>query len=738
MRSCSVISAVVLSLVAVIPTAKASSYFVSTSGNDANPGTLAAPFRTINKAASLAHAGDIVTVRGGVYNELVNITAKGTATARISFQAYTGETPVVDGTGLGTDKNLVTLAGAAYVDFSGFEVRNATRIGICGWGAQHISVTRNTVHDSVRNGIYFGNDAMGVVNDIDVENNTVYNNVLENQNQSMSGGWSSGIMVSYCSNGTIRNNKVYQNYGEGIIFLLTNGGLAELNDVHDNFSVEIYLDNARTITVNRNFAYSTGQTRYYRGGMPAAGIGNANESYSVSNPSSGLTITNNIVVNSKWGFYYGSYGNGGGLQNTVVADNTFYKATAALLWIDNGPHSGNAIEDNIFDQVGASMTSISGSGISFNHNLWYGGTAGAAAGVGDVIGDPRLANAGGTTSADYKLLSDSPASGKGLSLSTVTSDYLGFPRGTATTLGAYELGLAVTPVDSTAPSVPAGLTATAANSSTINVQWSAATDNVGVAGYYVSRDGARMATVTSTSWSDSGLAAQSSHSYAVAAYDAAGNVSPNSATASATTPANAPTGDTQAPTVPTGLYVISTTASSVMIAWNASADNTAVAGYHIYRDGVSVATVTTTSWTDTGLAAQSTHQYAVSAFDAAGNTSARSATLLAVTQSSGTGATADTQAPSAPTTLYETSSTTSTISMAWNASTDNVSVTGYRVYRDGVAVATASGAAWTDSGLTAGTTHQYKVLAFDAAGNQSAVSNTLLGSTSVSRRHAAR
>ncbi|MFF4983868.1 endo alpha-1,4 polygalactosaminidase [Streptomyces sp. NPDC001046] len=89
----------------------------------------------------------------------------------------------------------------------------------------------------------------------------------------------------------------------------------------------------------------------------------------------------------------------------------------------------------------------------------------------------------------------------------------------------------------------------------------------------------------------------------------------------------------------------------------------------------------------------------------------------------------DTQAPSAPTGLTATGSTSSSVSLSWSAATDNVGVTGYDVYRDGNKVGTTSGRTYTDSGLAAGTTHRYQVKAKDAAGNVSAGSNTVSKAT---------
>ena len=98
--------------------ASAATYFVATSGNDANAGTETAPFRTITRSATVARAGDVVNVRGGVYHEIVKISSKGTAASPIVFQSYPGETAVIDGTGSAANTNLVQLTGAEHVDFT--------------------------------------------------------------------------------------------------------------------------------------------------------------------------------------------------------------------------------------------------------------------------------------------------------------------------------------------------------------------------------------------------------------------------------------------------------------------------------------------------------------------------------------------------------------------------------------------------------------------------------------------
>jgi chitodextrinase len=114
----------------------------------------------------------------------------------------------------------------------------------------------------------------------------------------------------------------------------------------------------------------------------------------------------------------------------------------------------------------------------------------------------------------------------------------------------------------------------------------------------------------------------------------------------------------------------------------------------------------------------------VKAVDAAGNLSAASNTATATTPAG-----ADTQAPSTPAALSATAASSSQINLSWTASTDNVGVTGYRVYRAGVQVGTPTATSFSDTGLTASTAYSYTVKAVDAAGNLSAASNTATATT---------
>ena len=183
-------------------------------------------------------------------------------------------------------------------------------------------------------------------------------------------------------------------------------------------------------------------------------------------------------------------------------------------------------------------------------------------------------------------------------------------------------------------------------------------------------------------------------------------------------------GDTQAPSVPSSVTVSGVTSSSVSLSWSASTDNVGVTSYQVLRDGVVVGSPASTSFTDTGLAASTAYTYTVRARDAAGNTSAASTAVTATTSGG-----SDTTAPSAPSGVTVSSTTSSSVALSWSASTDNVGVTGYRVYRDGTLVGSPSSTSFTDTGLAASTTYSYTVKAIDAAGNLSAASSAVTATT---------
>ncbi|MFB9877887.1 glycosyl hydrolase family 18 protein [Planobispora siamensis] len=195
----------------------------------------------------------------------------------------------------------------------------------------------------------------------------------------------------------------------------------------------------------------------------------------------------------------------------------------------------------------------------------------------------------------------------------------------------------------------------------------------------------------------------------------------NYATVSAISVTGQTGGDTP-PTVPQNLRSTGATTTGVSLRWDASTDDVGVTGYEVYRGTALVATVTGTTHTDTGLTPGTEYAYTVRARDTAGQRSGPSNELKATTEDEGGG---DTEAPSVPGNLRAGTVTATTAELTWDASTDNVRVTGYEVYRGTALVATVTGTSHTDTGLSPTTAYTYTVRARDAAGNRSDAGNEL-------------
>jgi hypothetical protein len=176
--------------------------------------------------------------------------------------------------------------------------------------------------------------------------------------------------------------------------------------------------------------------------------------------------------------------------------------------------------------------------------------------------------------------------------------------------------------------------------------------------------------------------------------------------------------DTVAPTTPQNL-VLARVSGSVKLTWNASTDAVGVSGYAIYRStngalGPEVTRTSGTTWTDVTVQEGLRYTYAVKAYDAAGNISPASAlkSIVAYQKPTKPGSFAVTLANGDP-------------RLSWTASTDNVGVVGYNIYRStngtlGPLFAQAPASPWVDTSAVAGVRYTYAVRARDAAGYLSA------------------
>lgn len=175
--------------------------------------------------------------------------------------------------------------------------------------------------------------------------------------------------------------------------------------------------------------------------------------------------------------------------------------------------------------------------------------------------------------------------------------------------------------------------------------------------------------------------------------------------------------DTQAPTAAI-LTASGTTSVSTILSWSGATDNVGVTSYDIYKDGILITTVTSSPYTAVGLAPSTTYNFTVKAKDSSGNISIDSNSVPVTTLAP------DTQNPTAPT-LTASSTSNSATTLSWSGATDNIGVSAYEIYKDGVLLTTVTSSPYTVNGLSSSTTYTFTIKAKDAAGNTSPNSNTV-------------
>lgn len=287
--------------------------------------------------------------------------------------------------------------------------------------------------------------------------------------------------------------------------------------------------------------------------------------------------------------------------------------------------------------------------------------------------------------------------------------------------------------DTTAPTTPGGLTVASKTQNSVKLTWNASTDPTvagqtasGLAGYDVYRGGLKIAATTAQTYTDTGLAAGSAYSYYVIARDGANNWSTQSASVTVTTSQAA---DTTPPSVPENVLTSADTAAAVDIFWDPSTDaGSGVAGYNVYRNGakVNAALVVENGFTDSTVDGAKTYSYTVAAVDNSGNISAKSAASEVTTPTP-----TDLTPPSKPAGLRVAAVTINSVTIAWNASSDNRGVFGYHVYRAGgsLPIGDVTSTSFTEEDLNPSTAYSYTVSAYDIDGNESGQSGSLVAVT---------
>lgn len=434
------------------------------------------PGQSIQAAVESAQSGQIVCVRAGTYNEQVKIQPPDSG---ITLMAYPGERPIIDGRGVlpGTTANnqnmgLVHISGSNVI-VDGFDVRNSAIRGVNVVQAPNTTVA---LHDViVRNLVVHGSQEMGInVNGDDnnqpynilVENNEVYDNLLNNADGHEGG---SALTFIEVKNSTARGNVVYHNIGEGLVAGRFSENITlEANTSYDNQHANLYLVNTTNPVVRRNYVYCTDDRTYWSvktPRKPSSGLTVRDEDFEKLSvkpgPSSGQVIINNIVVGCGINFGVSTQISGGGLNNALVANNTFVNARGdSGASINNVRFEGDVslrntrfVNNLILQEVPGSMvrilTALGDPDLAtfqladnlYSHppeNDWPTNE------TGRIVADPKLVSPSLPVKnaypnpANYGLQSNSPAINAGTAVSQVTNDFFGQGRSGALDIGADE------------------------------------------------------------------------------------------------------------------------------------------------------------------------------------------------------------------------------------------------------------------------------------------------------------
>lgn len=307
------------------------------------------PGDSISNAEAGANPGDVICLRGGTYREKVSLSHAGAPGALITVTSYPNETATIDGTGLGLgnhDALLDVAGGADYLRVRALRVQHSGGRGISNDGA-HNEFLDNVVFDTKNAGI-ITTDWSGNADHNLYDGNDVSFTVMSNAPCATGGGWESAI-DHYSGGGHAtgynvwRNNTIHDNNGEGMT--VEDHETVTGNTVHDNYSMDVYLDGKVGVTVTGNRIYESETGRPSCNRTLAIGIGFADEQS--PHRLAGNVVSDNTVTNTSIGINFWDSGvSGSGMIGEIVENNVVDQSWDCGICLDGGAHSGSFVLHN--------------------------------------------------------------------------------------------------------------------------------------------------------------------------------------------------------------------------------------------------------------------------------------------------------------------------------------------------------------------------------------------------------
>lgn len=341
-------------------------YFVAPNGNDNNPGTLALPFKTISHAATIAMAGDIVYIRGGIYEETVTLPHSGTAMEMIVFTNHANESPEIKATNgygfyLGENINHIRInglkitraLGATVQTISAYEPYINSSIAH-GAGIKLVNANFN----EITNNFIYDNDIGVFISPLTEEGNASTNNYIIGNSIFDSG--EAGIRIKRSDYTRVDSNHIYNNGWS-------------TNDVYSEpaAGVVYYCTLVTKINNNRIWGNSSGAIQNYAGtgaetcDAESSVIRNNTLVQTTPQPTLNnifdgkryaLSIADKEISDSSHAYYNNSFYNGGYSEEMVA-------------WgVNNIGTTGELLSVGEFNNVASALNPLSGNNIELNYN----------------------------------------------------------------------------------------------------------------------------------------------------------------------------------------------------------------------------------------------------------------------------------------------------------------------------------------------------------------------------------